>query len=303
VNGTLFFVATNGDALSNYETNYEVWKSDGTAAGTRLVKDINLGPGASEPAALTDVAGTLFFSACEGSYGCELWRSNGTAAGTTRALDLAPGPESASPSALVSQGGKLFFAADDGVHGREIWQSDGAAAGTKLVQDIAAGPADSDPANLAFAAGRLFFSADDGHTGQELWAVSIGPDAYLQLPAVAGVTLGGVAAIPVHYGNHGLSSVGARALAVTLDPALTYLGDTSSITPTVSGQTLTWRLLDGAPGENAWTLRVRVPTAAYGTRYPVTLTLMADIDTYPSDNTARIEVMIARQVFLPVLKQ
>jgi hypothetical protein len=48
---------------------------------------------------------------------------------------------------------------------------------------------------------------------------------------------------------------------------------------------------------------VSVPNAAYGTRYPATLTLTASADAYLPDNTARMEVMIARQVFLPVLAQ
>jgi ELWxxDGT repeat protein len=222
-------------------TDFELWTSDGTPAGTVLVKDIVPGPRSSQVADLTDLNGTLFFSAYEPGSGRELWKSNGTTAGTVRVLDLAPGPESSAPSALASGGGKLFFAASDGIHGSELWQSDGTAAGTKLVQDIVPGPAGSNPAGLAFAGGRLFFNADDGHTGQELWAVNTGQDAYLQMPTIVGAAPGGVAAIPVHYGNHGLVDARTRALTATLDPALTYLGDTSGITPTISGQTLTWR--------------------------------------------------------------
>ncbi|NIP52547.1 MAG: hypothetical protein GWN61_15505, partial [candidate division Zixibacteria bacterium] len=37
VNGTLFFAASDGIH------GYELWKSDGTAAGTVMVKDINPG--------------------------------------------------------------------------------------------------------------------------------------------------------------------------------------------------------------------------------------------------------------------
>ncbi|MEX0897910.1 MAG: ELWxxDGT repeat protein, partial [Steroidobacteraceae bacterium] len=52
--GTLFFVA---DDVAH---GWELWKSDGTAAGTMLVKDINPGPEASFPTHLTVVGGTLF---------------------------------------------------------------------------------------------------------------------------------------------------------------------------------------------------------------------------------------------------
>jgi ELWxxDGT repeat protein len=64
---------------------FELWKSDGTAGGTVRVKDIN--PGANwafsdaSPPSLTNVRGTLFFAADDGTNGRELWKSNGTDAG------------------------------------------------------------------------------------------------------------------------------------------------------------------------------------------------------------------------------
>ena len=68
VNGTLFFRAqdeTNGN---------ELWKSDGTEAGTVMVKDIYLGQNYSSfRAYLTDINGTLFFTA-EDPEGQELWK-------------------------------------------------------------------------------------------------------------------------------------------------------------------------------------------------------------------------------------
>ena len=77
VNGTLFFSADDGGS-----TRRELWKSDGTTAGTVLVKDIWPGLGSSSPRELTNVNGTLFFSAREFSNNFELWKSDGTAAGT-----------------------------------------------------------------------------------------------------------------------------------------------------------------------------------------------------------------------------
>ncbi len=40
VNGVLYFSATNGSAVNGQE----LWKSDGTDAGTTIVKDINARP-------------------------------------------------------------------------------------------------------------------------------------------------------------------------------------------------------------------------------------------------------------------
>ena len=58
----------------------ELWKTDGTAAGTVLVKDIRSGASGSYPHNLTNVNGTLFFTANDGTNGYELWKSDGTAA-------------------------------------------------------------------------------------------------------------------------------------------------------------------------------------------------------------------------------
>jgi ELWxxDGT repeat protein len=59
-NGTLLFTASDGTS------GYELWKSDGTAAGTTIVANL-------AAQSLTNVNGTLFFSADDGIHGQELW--------------------------------------------------------------------------------------------------------------------------------------------------------------------------------------------------------------------------------------
>jgi ELWxxDGT repeat protein len=66
----------------------ELWMSNGTEAGTVLVKDIKPGAGDSNPWELTDVGGTLFFVADDGLHGNELWKSDGTKAGTVLVKDI-----------------------------------------------------------------------------------------------------------------------------------------------------------------------------------------------------------------------
>jgi ELWxxDGT repeat protein len=99
----------------------ELWKSDGTAAGTVLLKDIFPGPQGSGLSELLTAAGKLYFSAHDGRHGFELWRTDGTAAGTRLVQDLAPLGASSSPAQLTVVGDRLFFVADDGDFGRELW--------------------------------------------------------------------------------------------------------------------------------------------------------------------------------------
>ncbi len=113
--GRLFFAADDG------VHGRELWASDGTAAGTVLVSDVEPGPDSSRPTGLTAAGGRLFFSAYDGRHGRELWASDGTAAGTRLVQDIAPASFSSDPQDLTVVGDRLYFSADDGLHGRELW--------------------------------------------------------------------------------------------------------------------------------------------------------------------------------------
>src|SRR5262249_27183763 len=179
--------------------------SDGSAAGTRVVRDINPGledsliiekvdlngtlffsvnrfdlwrtdgtpngtvlvKGGSEINSLTNVNGTLFFLARNTLGQYELWTSDGSAAGTREVKQV-------DASNLTPIGNKLFFLSDDGVHGRELWVSDGTTAGTQLVKDInPAGNAFNDvgsfPPQLTAVGNRLFFVTTQYPYGGQLW--------------------------------------------------------------------------------------------------------------------------------------
>ena len=100
----------------------ELWKSDGTGSGTKLVKDINpAGSDSSDPEDLTASGGRLYFQAFEVVHGNELWRSDGTRTGT-KAVDINPDAGSSSPANLADVAGTLFLQADDGAHGPELWK-------------------------------------------------------------------------------------------------------------------------------------------------------------------------------------
>ena len=74
------FLGTNEDGEAIVD--YELWRTDGTDIGTQEVANINAS-GGSSPSGLTDLGGTLFFSADDGTNGAELWTSDSTGAGGT----------------------------------------------------------------------------------------------------------------------------------------------------------------------------------------------------------------------------
>ena len=82
--GSLYFSAEDASH------GWELWKSDGTTAGTFMVKDIRPGSRGSRPRSLTAVGGMLFFTADDGIHGWELWKSDGTQAGTVMVKDIWP---------------------------------------------------------------------------------------------------------------------------------------------------------------------------------------------------------------------
>lgn len=170
VNGELYFSAL--DAAHGIE----LWKSNGTAAGTLLVKDIYPGSNGngspynnSYPGNLTNVNGTLYFSATDAAHGYEIWKSDGTAAGTVLLKDIYPGGNSSNADNLTIVNGTLYFTAADATHGTELYKSDGTSAGTLLVKDIYPGVAGSNPQGLTNVNGTLYFSATDAAHGTELW--------------------------------------------------------------------------------------------------------------------------------------
>ena len=130
--GTLFFEANDGTHGD------ELWKSDGTEAGTVMVKDINP-TGSSMPTSFVEIAGVVFFIAEDGVHGTGLWRTDGTPEGTTMVKDLVDA------SSLTKLGAGLFLTAYDDVFGSELWTSDGTEAGTTMVKDINPEEGDSEP--------------------------------------------------------------------------------------------------------------------------------------------------------------
>jgi RTX toxins and related Ca2+-binding proteins len=149
-------------------TGTELWVTDGTPSGTRLLADIRPGEQGSAPQDAVVVADKIFFTADDGLHGRELWVTDGTNGGT-RMFDTASGAASGAPDDLTVVGDRLFFTADDGLHGRELWVSDGTAAGTRMVADLMPGTQGASPSALTAAHGRVYLHAD-GETHDGIWS-------------------------------------------------------------------------------------------------------------------------------------
>jgi ELWxxDGT repeat protein len=124
-NGTMFFFA------SDPVHGQELWKTDGTAAGTSLVKDIYPGwRGSVQPideGQMAAIGGDVYFMAIDPTNFRQLWKSDGTAAGTVPILGMPAVPNG---FFLASLDGALYFQALDTSNIEELWKSDGTPAGT-----------------------------------------------------------------------------------------------------------------------------------------------------------------------------
>jgi ELWxxDGT repeat protein len=156
----------------------ELWRCDGTLAGTFLLKDILPGAAGSEPGLWGPFSpGGLptFFDADDGVHGRELWVSDGTAAGTHLAADVVPGPDGSLPylqyktpngvallQLLTSPSPPFLYAADAS-----------SATPAFLVEDTVAGLAPYSTTEYFEASdGRVYFSGETASTGDQLWVTN-----------------------------------------------------------------------------------------------------------------------------------
>jgi len=180
---TFFSVATATFSL-------DIWKTDGTAAGTVVVKSFNLF-GSAIVSSMLLFNNKLYFSGTDAA-GAELWSTDGTT--TELVSDINPGPDGSYPLLFnaVIINNHIIFSATTANEGNELWISDGIKGGsTTLLKDINPGSADASPflyptynyANIYSGIvnsdnifdrtklynGFIFFSAKNATNGRELW--------------------------------------------------------------------------------------------------------------------------------------
>lgn len=135
-----------------------LWKSDGTPAGTKRVKNIVQGYWWRTPRSLTESNGVVFFAADAEGVGEELWKTDGTEEGTVLVKDVFPGPGSSEPQQLTMMDGILYFVATTPEYDRfDLWRSDGTESGTRIVKEFVRRSGRISSALMLSETGRLAF--------------------------------------------------------------------------------------------------------------------------------------------------
>jgi ELWxxDGT repeat protein len=159
VGNTVFFSAaapqpTHGHR--NINIGRELWKTNGTAAGTSLVKDIWSGFGSSAPSKFVALNNIVFFTASTSDLGNELWRTDGTSTGTVLVKDITPGFAGSLFGPMRTYQDRLYFNVN-----AQFWKSDGTAQGTAPATDFAPGISENNfiSADFAVLGSRAVFTA------------------------------------------------------------------------------------------------------------------------------------------------
>ncbi len=174
----------------------EIWRTDGTPSGTRMVVDLIPGPGGAyylsdsrmnywrTDSALwkpVSLGNQLFFQGEDSNRGGEIWKTDGTAAGTVLVKDIRPGPGSGGFRRGCVLGGKVYFFAWDG-KGYALWRTDGTAPGTVKIQG-----GFSHPWAYPYAyRGKIYFRGSTGITRYSPWVTDGTASGTFRLAKVAG---------------------------------------------------------------------------------------------------------------------
>lgn len=152
----------------------ELWKSDGTSAGTIMVKDINP-TGDSSPRIFTTLGTYSYFVATDGVKGLQLWRTDGSSANTSMIKGLNASSSSFTQVTIkynqfIAFKDRLYFAGDDGTKGVELWKINNSTDSATLVRNINESPGNgSSVDNFVIYNNKLYFTTN----GPQLWKLDI----------------------------------------------------------------------------------------------------------------------------------
>lgn len=120
----------------------QLWESDGTATGTRLLKQINPQDWAfpnTIPTKFTLLNGVYYFPSQDAEHGYELWKTDGSDSGTSLVFDAISGPEQgiilSSNQPFVGAGGLYFNASWQNIWTSYLWNLSTTSGNVHRLQD------------------------------------------------------------------------------------------------------------------------------------------------------------------------
>ena len=151
MDGRLYFIAYPHGSSSS-----QVWKTDGTPAGTQFTGVLVNG---SWEYYTQILGGAIYFSQYDASNDCQLYTSDGT---LTNTIQLTSFENTFScPRPLGAAGGMVFFASEEAIPdlGEELWVTDGTPGGTHFFLDLNPGNASSQPTYVGMVGAEMIFQA------------------------------------------------------------------------------------------------------------------------------------------------
>ena len=178
---------TNDDN-STYET-IALWKSDGTTAGTVMLKDF----GSSRKYMLEEMAvmgGHLYFIGWDEEHGDQVWKTDGTVEGTVRVTAF---ERVSSIGRLRALADVVTFRADTGEDVTYLYKTDGTWSENEMDNMLTSDNNGFSPSKMKVVDGKLYFMAKDEEHGYEPW-VSDGTKAGTRM--IADIKVGGSGSYP-----------------------------------------------------------------------------------------------------------
>ncbi|GGF04885.1 ELWxxDGT repeat protein [Flavobacterium limi] len=193
-NNQIYFSATNGSTVNGIE----LWKTDGTDAGTQMVFDLYTGTSASNPSFLTVInPATMVFSANNGTTGTEIWKTDGTT--ITNLIDQ-PGTGNSINWIENLNGNAIYCQLVVNTTGRELYKWDGLSTISNNIKDINKDTAHGINITYIKNGNTIYFPGNDGTTGFELWKTD-GTENGTEL--VKDINSGATASSPTRFANSG----------------------------------------------------------------------------------------------------
>lgn len=201
-NNSLYFGGddSSGTSTGGVDQGRELWISDGTAAGTSLLLDINPGSSGSSPFNFFEFNNNLYFTGNDGA--AELWTTDGTAVGTTK-VDLFPAIVGDVPNNAVVLGSSVYLTTNQNGTNNQLTEWDGTNAAA-IAADAVNASATTFVSDMTTWNGLIYaymdYSPDEPTLGRELYTYNPATDTYTLILDIATGT-----------GNSGISNFTSTA--------------------------------------------------------------------------------------------